>query len=74
LFLRVHSHFGSRLIALSHGDRNVIQSVQHTHEFDDDKLVEIAAPAAFLAPDGIADAGLVHQGGLRRLLPWLFGG
>ncbi len=41
---------------------------------DADDLVEVAVPEPSLAPAYIADAGLVHQGGLRRLMPWLFGG
>jgi len=52
----------------------VIPTVQHNAAIDDDAMVEVAVPADSLAPDCIADAGLVHQGGLRRLMPWLFGG
>jgi hypothetical protein len=52
----------------------VIPNVHHHAAIDDDDMVEIAVPTASLAPDCIADAGLVQQGGLRRLLPWLFGG
>ena len=52
----------------------MIPHFQHNAALDDDDMVEVAVPAASLAPDCIADAGLVHQGGLRRLMPWLFGG
>jgi hypothetical protein len=52
----------------------VIPNVKHNAAIDDDAMVEVAIPAESLSPDCIADVGLVRQGGLRRLLPWLFGG
>jgi hypothetical protein len=56
------------------GEHAVIKDMQHKPAFADDDMVEVAIAAASLAPECIADAGLVHQGGLRRLMPWLFGG
>jgi hypothetical protein len=46
---------------------------QYDTPFATEEWVEARIPASCLAPDCIADAGLIRQGGLHNMLPWFFG-
>jgi hypothetical protein len=48
------------------------QNAQLKAAFGGDDMVEVAVGPSCLAPDSIADAGQVRQGGLHKILPWFF--